>query len=126
MVNQSRIATLPRWGSLLAGLIGISLINPFGLQGLFEPFMILREYGYDIVENQTLLFMQRRFPAGEYIHTMLASLLIVFAWFFVIARRKTYHSYLPFFIISTVFGLLSWSMIRMIGLFGLSLIPLTT
>src|SRR3989344_3886663 len=126
MVNQSRIATLPRWGSLLAGLIGISLINPFGLQGLFEPFMILREYGYDIVENQTLLFMQRRFPAGEYIHTMLASLLIIIAWFFVIARRKTYHSYLPFFIISTVFGLLSWSMIRMISLIGLSLIPLTT
>jgi len=124
MVNQSRIATLPRWGSLLAGLIGISLINPFGLQGLFEPFMILREYGYDIVENQTLLFMQRRFPAGEYIHTMLASLLIVTAWFLLIRQRKTYHSYLPFIVIATIFCFLSWYMIRMIGLFGLSLIPL--
>lgn len=124
LFDQSPATTPLRWGSLLTGLIGVSLINPFGLQGLLEPFMILREYGYDVVENQTLLFMQRRFPAGEYVHTMLASLVMVLAWFLFITRRKTLHTYLPFFILASIFGLLSWYMIRMISLFGLSLIPL--
>ncbi|MBI2674263.1 MAG: hypothetical protein HYX22_00795 [Candidatus Yanofskybacteria bacterium] len=34
-----------------------TLINPAGIQGALLPFNILKEYGYSIVENQTLAFL---------------------------------------------------------------------
>src|SRR3989344_4366005 len=43
---------------LVGGLIGLAtLINPAGIQGALLPFNILKEYGYSIVENQTLAFL---------------------------------------------------------------------
>jgi len=42
----------------IGGLIGLAtLINPAGIQGALLPFNILKEYGYSIVENQTLAFL---------------------------------------------------------------------
>ena len=34
-----------------------TLINPNGIQGVLLPFNVLNEYGYSIVENQTLSFL---------------------------------------------------------------------
>lgn len=38
-------------------LIAISLINPNFLTGLLQPLAIFTDYGYSVVENQTLLFL---------------------------------------------------------------------
>lgn len=45
---------------LTLGLVAVSLINPNTILGLLEPFTILVDYGYSIVENQTLLFLFRQ------------------------------------------------------------------
>ncbi|MEI8013022.1 MAG: hypothetical protein WCI27_11200, partial [Candidatus Omnitrophota bacterium] len=52
---------------LALGFIGAasalaSLLNPSGWQGLVEPLNIFKEYGYQLAENQNVLFMIKRFP----------------------------------------------------------------
>ncbi len=42
--------------------VAASFVSPFGYKAFIEPFMIFREYGYMIAENQSVLFMQNRFP----------------------------------------------------------------
>lgn len=74
------------YGFLLLGLISASLINPAFFRGLLEPFMIFREYGYMVAENQPIWFMQLRFPARLiYWHFELLFILFIAALFL---RRK--------------------------------------
>lgn len=43
---------------LLASLL-ISLLNPNGLKGFLYPFTVSQNYGYQIVENQTMFFLEK-------------------------------------------------------------------
>lgn len=45
------------WKVALASLI-LSLINPFGYKLLIYPFLIFQNYGYRIVENQSIAFLE--------------------------------------------------------------------
>lgn len=62
--KQSRTA-LSLAGLLLAYCAG-AVINPLGLYGVWYPFTILSEYGYDIAENQSLVFFYKYHPEGKY------------------------------------------------------------
>jgi len=109
--------------SVMAFLATITcLINPNGFKGLIEPFMIFREYGYMIVENQSVLFMQERFPKFLYTHYEIMLLLIpIFLVLFV--KEKSLKERLPFAIPTIVFAVLGFKMIRIIPLFGFFAIP---
>jgi len=98
------------------------LINPYGFKGLIEPFMIFREYGYMIVENQSVLFMQKRFPKFLYVHYEIMLLLILILLGLLIKKRSLKESFI-FFIPPIVFAILGFRMIRLIPLFGLFAIP---
>ncbi|KUK79393.1 MAG: hypothetical protein XD95_0420 [Microgenomates bacterium 39_7] len=54
---ESSASTQKKLGLLLIFSIIVSLLNPNFIQGFLEPFNILVDYGYSIVENQTLLFL---------------------------------------------------------------------
>ena len=105
----------------------ISLINPKGIIGFLEPFMILREYGYMIAENQSVFFMQERFPGGSlYPHfeslstaTILIALLVIWKT----NNKKQFIAPLLFLSFSTVLG---YKMIRGIPVWGLFFIPVGT
>lgn len=45
---------------LFLGMIGVSLINPNFFNGLMAPFSVFSNYGYRVVENQTLWFLHSR------------------------------------------------------------------
>ena len=42
-----------------------TLINPNGFKGALEPFLIFREYGYLLVENQSIWFLHRVLPLPQ-------------------------------------------------------------
>ena len=45
----------------------LSLVNPFGYKVLLYPFLIFRDYGYRIVENQSISFLENLgFGVGQH------------------------------------------------------------
>ncbi|OGM98984.1 MAG: hypothetical protein A2915_03415 [Candidatus Yanofskybacteria bacterium RIFCSPLOWO2_01_FULL_41_34] len=56
-----------------------TLINPNGIQGALLPFKVLNEYGYNIVENQTLSFLAnlRGFLLPVFIFKLSVVLLVI-------------------------------------------------
>ena len=108
----------------LASLVA-ALFNPSGIHGLTEPFMIFREYGYMIAENQPLWFMQSRFPwILQYIHfefLAIVALIVLGAW--VVSDRRHFTVIAAPMAVLLVFMLLGFGMIRMMPLFGFMFVP---
>jgi hypothetical protein len=112
--------------SLVLVFIG-SLINPFFFKGLQAPLNIFQDYGYRIVENQSVYFLSRiiPYPASRYFLIGLSVLfisLLLFVW-----ERKLHQIKfnLPFFIFSVFFSLIGFLMVRNFTLFAYFAIPLT-
>ena len=63
------------WLILFAVTVITSLLNPHGIRGLLEPFGILKEYGYMIIENQTVFFMQKRASSFKYFYLEILSII---------------------------------------------------
>lgn len=53
------------------------LINPLFLKGALVPLTIFKEYGYMLVENQSVFFMQKRFPQPLYIYAEVLTIVII-------------------------------------------------
>jgi hypothetical protein len=65
-----------------------ALINPNGFNGATEPFFIFREYGYLLVENQSLWFLHRVLPLA---HLGLFEAMAAFVWIVTIfALRRAW------------------------------------
>lgn len=50
------------FAQLLGYSIIASLLNPAHIFGLLEPLLIFKDYAYTIAENQSIFFMQAKFP----------------------------------------------------------------
>lgn len=103
--------------------VGLCLINPSWVSGLAEPFMILREYGYMIAENQPLFFMQKRFPEMAMYYHFEFLLVLSAVIFFIAFYRNRNFLFNPSLIILLFFSILSFNMVRGIPLWGLFFIP---
>lgn len=91
---------------LLATVVAASLLNPFFFQGLIEPFLIWRGFGYRLAENQTLIFMIKRFGQLKYWHGLLMSLGgVTLASLGFIQARKTQNR--PYFATILLLGFAS-------------------
>lgn len=101
---------------LLFGLILASLINPFFIKGLLEPFLIFKDYGYMIAENQPIWFMQKRFPNNiTYYHFEFLLLISIIS---ASLSRKKNNIILFFFALAGIF------MIRVMPIFALFFVPI--
>lgn len=73
-------------------LVAVTLINPNGLVGALFPLLILRGYGYSVVENQSVFYLKRFFPQVNF-SLYHFSLLIIFAsGLYSVWRRKIDHA----------------------------------
>ncbi len=123
MINKRYRGLIGRYTVLGAAAVAVSLINPYGVKGLLEPFMILREYGYTLAENQSVIFMQRRFPGNLLYYHFEAVFLIAAISYIPVLAKKERVDFIPNLLIAALFGALSWRMIRNIPFFGLIFIP---
>ncbi|MBF0386880.1 MAG: hypothetical protein HQL20_03380 [Candidatus Omnitrophica bacterium] len=117
--NRCRTINWIFGGALLA-----SLVNPFTFFGLSQPLSIFQGYGYDLVENQTIFFMLRRFPGnqvyGYFLMLFLASLLLLVArW----SRDGGWRKVLPQALLWLFFGLMAVKSVRAIAMFSFIFIP---
>ncbi len=110
------------YGTVMAGALVACFINPFGWRGVLEPFLILKEYGYMVAENQSVLFMQRRFGSGEYLHFEIVCGLIAALVVWALAKRRAARLRVEI-AMALLFGLGAWRMTRGLAQFGFVMIP---
>jgi len=101
-----------------------AFINPYGFTGVIYPFIIFRNYGYTIVENQSIAFLEKlNFidPSFLWYKIALVLILISLVLFFLKNRKKIPISLT---IISLTFAVLAYLGIRSISVFALVSLPL--
>ena len=98
-------------------------VNPFGIDGVLYPLGIFRNYGYRIIENQSVWFLWPLvtkpnlilFPA---VFTVTSAALAIALW----KNRGGVGLVLP--VLGAVFGVMAWLAIRNMTLFAFFAIPL--
>lgn len=111
---------------LLFGTIAACFINPFGLKGALTPLTIFKEYGYMIVENQSVIFMQNRFPHNPvYFHFEILFLITLISFVFIILKKGVKHHIIGLLLMVS-FSALSWNAIRGFPILGLFFIPIVS
>lgn len=98
--------------------IGAIFINPNGVKGALYPLFIFGNYGYPIVENQSLLFLNGMMsnPGIRLFLLLQPLILIVFGYTIWKKHIKIILLTLPFYI-------LTWLQIRHMPFFAISFIP---
>jgi len=112
-----------RYVILLAAAALACVLNPFGVKGALEPFMILREYGYMIAENQSVLFMRARFYKEAAYTYFIVIFFFTLLTFIPVLLKKDRRESVASFIIMFFLSVFGWRMIRGMPIFGFFFIP---
>ncbi|HEY4474790.1 MAG TPA: tetratricopeptide repeat protein [Candidatus Paceibacterota bacterium] len=98
-----------------------TLINPAGMHGVLLPLNILREYGYSIVENQTLAFLADFFGFNLSIFVFKVSAVVLVASFILTAKKARQRIFE--IIVSIFFVYAGFRMLRNLPLYALASFP---
>lgn len=117
--------------SLVLGLTVLaSLINPFGYKLFLHPFEIYGNYGYRVLEEQSVFFLQKLIVLPAIAYFELGFGILVLSWFFALFKFKKTTAlssgFISSAIFSVVFSVLGWEMVRNFSLFGLFVLPLAS
>ncbi|MEK7618256.1 MAG: hypothetical protein AAB410_03855 [Patescibacteria group bacterium] len=97
------------------------LFNPFFIKGLLYPLNIFRNYGYLVVENQSVVFLQRLGLGNGLFFGLFKFLLVLTAISFIaLAIKQRNVKIFPFaeFIFTAAVGVLAFLAIRNFPIFG--------
>jgi len=102
-------------------MVGSVFINPYFAQGAIAPLVIFFDYGYTIVENQSIVFLNSWFFTP---HVLVFEVLVVML---VVLALLTLSKRYIFWYLVTIFGVVaSFSMIRNLPLFVILAYPAAT
>ncbi len=123
LIKKASLSSIKEKGIILLFLVLISLFNPYFFSGLLEPLNIFKEYGYQLIENASLLFLQKFAPTTKY---FVIEILALFTFLVTVnvAFTNKIKSYFTIITIVTVFLVLSFKAIRGIPMFAMFLAPL--
>ena len=103
----------------------VTLINPFFIKGVLAPFDIFKNYGYRIVENQSVWFLQKlgiiNNPNLILYEISLGILILSFVLILILKRKRFSFIYS---ILAIVWCVLGWLAIRNFTMFGLFALPI--
>ena len=101
-----------------------ALLNPFGWRGLVYPLEIFKNYGYTIVENKSVWFVENYgIVNSNFMLTkaVLVMMILSFVLIFAISRKKLS---VPYLIFAIFFGVTGWMAIRNFTLLGFFVLPI--
>ena len=103
--------------------VAATFLNPNVLGGAIEPFMIFRDPGYAVIENQTLPFLEHLgvFKMSFLFFKVWCVLLIVGSA--IAFRSPKSRQLLPYVLIGVLMAVLVWTGARHITMFGFLMIP---
>lgn len=112
------------FAGVVGGLVVASCLNPYGIFGALTPFNILKEYGYMLAENQSVLFMQKRFSGNMlYVQFEIVFTLMVLVVLALSVKMKKFQYFVHVMLLA-IFSCLAWRAVRGISLFGFMCIPI--
>lgn len=98
-------------------------INPYGLYGVIYPFIVFRNYGYLVAENQSIIFLiHYGIKNPNFLWWLISSLSLAIVSIFTVWRRPRDFP-IALFSIALTFGVLSFLGTRNLALYGLVLVP---
>lgn len=101
----------------------LNLINPSGLWGMLTPLNGFKQFGYDLAENQSVLFMIKRFPDNiVYKYYLFVAFMMVTGMF--LAWRRNGVRALPMLVLGGFVTIASFKVVRLMMPFGFLFIPL--
>lgn len=125
--NKNNLEKIKKLFLVLGASLFMSVLNPYGIKGLFYPFTIFQNYGYRIVENQSIHFLENiSFTNPEFLWYKITLFLLIISSLFVIFKQKKNSLQYPWALagISLTFAVLAYLGIRHIPIFTLLSIPL--
>jgi hypothetical protein len=106
-----------KYCGILILLLLITLINPNGIQGALYPLRIFLNYGYPIVENQSIWYLENYFHVLLYPYFKLAAIVSVLVSVPLLIKKKYFETSLLW-----CTGILSIFAVRHFPFFALSLL----
>lgn len=122
-INKKEPGRLRQIGILLTAVSVACLINPSGIGGALSPLTIFKEYGYMLAENQSVLFMKKRFPEN-FVFKHFIGVSVFFVLLLIGSmNRRNWRAGIYKVLMAVVFSMLAWKAIRCFPLFGFFVIP---
>ncbi len=109
---------------ITAACAAVILINPNGLAGAMAPFTILQNYGYSIVENQSLIFLKDYGVLVQQINVFVLVTVVFFLSFIPRWKKWGIRSYIFESSAGLVFAILAMMMVRNVGPFAIIMAPI--
>jgi len=101
-----------------------ALANPFGWKGLIYPFGIFRNYGYTIVENKSVGFVESYGIANPNFF-LIKTVLIVLTMSFLLSSLSNHKKIsFEYVFLAVFFGVIGWIAIRNFTLLGFFALPI--
>ena len=115
---------LKRLSCFFGATLLAALANPFGLPGILAPFTIFKNYGYNLVENKSVFFLERlgMHEPNFLIFKIILGILLVSFCVVAVKRRKDIP--VSFLCLATGLSAMACLAIRNFALFGLFALPL--
>ncbi|OHA62398.1 MAG: hypothetical protein A2117_00935, partial [Candidatus Wildermuthbacteria bacterium GWA2_46_15] len=124
LIVPERRKFFSRLGLIFLLVVLASLINPFGLKGSFDPLTIFQNYGYRLLENQSIPFLEKlgfiNNPNFLLFKIVLVVMVLSFAAAFKINRRRLSLNNIY---LAAGFGLAGLLALRNLTIFGLFSLP---
>lgn len=118
-VKAKKINEKLRFLTLIGALMFVaSLMNPGGFSGVLRPFQIYENYGYRVLEEQSVVFLQRVLPLPVLNYYYFSLSILALSWVFVFWKYRWKSLNIVWVGISVVFATLGLLMIRNFSLFG--------
>lgn len=117
----------PDW-RLFTKITGLSilvmLVNPNFIQGALAPLTILNNYGYSIVENQSILFLKNYGILLTRINIFILATILFWLSFIPALKKYGFKSYIFEVGAGLAFTILGFDMIRNLGPYAIVYIPI--
>ena len=107
-----------------------TLINPFGIRGALAPFTILRQYGYRLVENQSVWFLEKLMTDASFgiykfaLVLLCASFIIRMIWQLHNKRSEIGEPFIALLCLGIGVSVMACLQIRNFALFGFMALPI--
>jgi len=135
--REARRGERGKLGIVLFSSIFASLINPAGIRGFLYPLKIFGNYGYRLLENQGVLFLDRILKYPPNLYFKIAFVFLCASWVFKlltglgsVGRRKRIMNmigeggFLINLFLSIFISVISWKAVRNLALFGFIGVPI--